>query len=296
MEFVLDEDQELLRRTVRDALAKSRTRGEAEQWALYRELGWLEAPPVELALILEELGYVADSTPFLTSATWFAPLAGRLPEGAGTAVLDGAGRYVLDAGRADEIAVPTAEGGVRVLPAGELAVERVDVFDPRLHIAHVRLGDGDHAQSRVPPLALMGLAATAVGSCRRILDLTVAHVKERRQFGQPIGAFQAVKHKAADMYVTIERARALTHFSALTLAENDGRAMRAAHMAKAAAGECQRLVFRHGLQLFGAMGFTWEHELQIHLKRAKACDLLLGTAAAHRQALVAPYGKAQVIR
>ncbi|GHB60551.1 acyl-CoA dehydrogenase [Streptomyces umbrinus] len=282
MEFVLDADQLMLRRTVRETLAKSRSRGEREQWALYQELGWLEAPPVELALILEELGYVADATPFLASATWFAPLAGRLPDGAGTAVFDGVGRYVLDADRADEIAVRTA-AGVRVVPAGELTVEPVEVFDPALHVAHVQVRDGADG---IPDLALMGLAATTVGSCRRILDLVVNHVKERHQFGRPLGAFQAVKHKAADMYVAIERARALTHFSALTLAEHDDRRHRAAHMAKAAAGECQRLVFRHGLQLFGAMGFTWENELQVHLKRAKACDLLLGTAATHRKALL----------
>jgi alkylation response protein AidB-like acyl-CoA dehydrogenase len=132
-----------------------------------------------------------------------------------------------------------------------------------------------------------GLAITAVGACRRILDLVVEHVKQRHQFGVPIGSFQAVKHKAADMYVAIERARALAYYSALTIAEDDPRQREAAHMAKAAAGECQRLVFASGLQLFGAMGFTWENELQVYLKRAKACDLLLGTASEHRKALVA---------
>jgi hypothetical protein len=282
MEFVLDEDQLMLRRTVREALAKSRGRNAQDQWDLYRSLGWMEAPPVELALILEELGYVADGTPFLASTTWFAPVAGRLPEGSGTAILDGAGRYVLDAGRADEIAVVTSSG-VRVLTAGELTAQPVNIFDPTLQTAHVEAPD---AVGSVPELALMGLAATIVGSCRRILDLVVTHVKERHQFDRPLGSFQAVKHKAADMYVAIERARALTHFSALTLAEDDGRSRQAAHMAKAAAGECQRLVFQHGLQLFGAMGFTWENDLQIYLKRAKACDLLLGTAAVHRKALL----------
>jgi alkylation response protein AidB-like acyl-CoA dehydrogenase len=103
----------------------------------------------------------------------------------------------------------------------------------------------------------------------------------------PIGSFQAVKHKAADMYVAIERARALAYFCALTIAEDDPRRARAALMAKAAAGECQRVVFKHGLQLFGGMGFTWENELQIYLKRVKACDLLLGTASVHRKALLA---------
>ncbi|MFI1212979.1 acyl-CoA dehydrogenase family protein [Streptomyces sp. NPDC020802] len=283
MEFELDEDQRLLRRTVRETVAKVRGRPEREQWETYLRLGWLEAPPLELALVLEELGYAADPTPFLATATWFAPLAGRLPEGSGTAVFDGTGRHVLDADRADEVALLTP-GGVTVVPGVELAAERILVLDTHLHIARVSVGE---LAVGVPDLALMGLAATSVGACRRVLDLVLDHVKRREQFGRTLGSFQAVKHKAADMHVAVERARALTHFSALTIAEDDPRRTRAAHMAKAAAGECQRLVFRHGLQLFGAMGFTWENELQYHLKRAQACDLLLGTAATHRQAILA---------
>ncbi|MEU5755928.1 acyl-CoA dehydrogenase family protein [Streptomyces sp. NPDC047829] len=282
MEFELDEEQRMLRRTVRETVAKVRTQGEGRQWETYCSLGWLEAPPLELVLILEELGYAADPTPFLATATWFAPLAGRLPEGSGTAVFDGAGRYVLDADRADEVALLTPDG-VTVVPGADLSTRRVEVLDPHLHVAHVDAGPLVHA---VPDLALTGLAATAVGACRRVLDLVLAHVKQRTQFGRTIGSFQAVKHKAADMHVAVERARALTHFAALALAEQDPRRTQAAHMAKAAAGECQRLVFRHGLQLFGAMGFTWENELQFHLKRAQACDLLLGTASAHRKALL----------
>ncbi|WP_327319478.1 acyl-CoA dehydrogenase family protein [Streptomyces sp. NBC_01235] len=283
MEFELDEEQRLLRRTVRETVAKVRGRPEDQQWDTYLRLGWLEAPPLELALILEELGYVADPTPFLATATWFAPLTGRLPEGSGTAVFDGVGRHVLDADRADEVALLTP-AGVTVVRGADLAAERVPVLDPHLHVARVE-GQGELVAG-VPDLALTGLAATAVGACRRILDLALVHVKQRVQFGRPLGSFQAVKHKAADMHVAIERARVLTHFAALTIAENDPRRTDAAHMAKAAAGECQRLVFRHGLQLFGAMGFTWENELQFVLKRAQACDLLLGTAAVHRKALV----------
>ena len=98
------------------------------------------------------------------------------------------------------------------------------------------------------------------------------HVKSRQQFGVPIGSFQAVQHKAADMHVAIERARALAYFAALTIAADDpvagwrrdGQGVR---------GECQALAFRHGLQLHGAMGFTWENDLQFALKRAKAGEL-----------------------
>lgn len=286
MEFEFDEDQRLLQQSVRETLDKTRALPEDKQWSTYTGLGWLEAPPVELAIVCEELGYVADPTPFLATATWFAPLAGRLPEGgaAGTAVFDGEGQYVLDADRAAEIALLTGDG-VRVVKAEDLQTERIGVFDPRLHVASVSGADG--LAAGVPDLALMGLAASTVGACRKILDLTVAYVKQRQQFGVPIGSFQAVKHKAADMYVAVERARVLAYYSALTLAEEHPDAHRAALMAKASAGECQRTVFTNGLQLHGAIGFTWENELQYYLKRALAGDLLLGNAPAHRKALLA---------
>ena len=282
MEFEFDEDQRLLQQMVRETVAKSRSLPAEQLWTTYQDLGWLEAPPVELAIVLEELGYVADPTPFLATATWFAPLAGRLPAGAGTGVCDGTGRFVLDGDRADEVALVTRDGVV-VVSGSEVSAEPVATFDPTLHLAHVTAAD---LVPGIPDLALMGLAISTVGSCRHILDLVVAHVKQRVQFGVPIGSFQAVKHKAADMYVAIERARALAYFSALTIAEDDPRRGQAARMAKAAAGECQQVVFRNGLQLFGAMGFTWENELQIYLKRAKAGDMLLGTAAVHRKALL----------
>jgi hypothetical protein len=157
--------------------------------------------------VLDELGYVADPTPFLATATWFAPLAGRLPQGAGTGVCDGTGQFVLDADRADEVALLTRDG-VKVVSGPEPDTERVATFDPGLHVAHVNAPD---LAPGIPDLTLMGLAISTVGSCRRILDLAVAHVKQRVQFGVPIGSFQAVKHKAADMYVAIERARALAY-------------------------------------------------------------------------------------
>ncbi len=91
MEFEFDEDQRMLQRLVRETVARSRALSEDQLWSTYLELGWLEAPPVELAIILEELGYAADPTPFLATATWFAPVAGRLPNGSGTAVFDGVG-------------------------------------------------------------------------------------------------------------------------------------------------------------------------------------------------------------
>ena len=130
---------------------------------------------------------------------------------------------------------------------------------------------------------------TMVGACQRILDLVLEHVSSVSSSASRIGSFQAVKHKAVDMHVAIERARALAYFAALTIAADDPRRRLAASMAKAAAGECQALVFRHGVQLFGAMGFTWENDLQFALKRAKAGELLLGGAAEHRALIAEEY-------
>src|ERR1700722_8017592 len=127
MEFEFDEDQRLLQQSVRETLAKIKGQPEDQLWATYLELGWLEAPPVELAIVLEELGYIADPTPFLATATWFAPLAGRAPDGAGTGVLAGAGRYVLDPDSAAEVALLTGDG-VRFVPGEEVATERVTTF------------------------------------------------------------------------------------------------------------------------------------------------------------------------
>jgi len=284
VEFEFDEDQRLLQESVRETLGKVKDQPEDRLWTTYLELGWMEAPPVELAIVLEELGYIADPTPFLASATWFAPLAGRLPRGSGTGVFAGTGQFILDIDRADEVALLTPDG-VKIVPGAELAAERVSTFDHRLHIGHLT-GDAGDLTGGVPDLALMGLAITTVGACRKILDLVVAHVRQRHQFGVPIGSFQAVKHKAADMYVAIERARVLAYYSALTIAEDAADKTRAAHMAKAAAGECQQLVFANGFQLFGAMGFTWENELHLYLKRALAGDLLLGGTSEHRRAIV----------
>ncbi len=115
-----------------------------------------------------------------------------------------------------------------------------------------------------------------------------------------IGSFQAVKHKAVNMHMAVERARAVSYFAALARAEGDPRAAVAASMAKAAAGDAQRLVFKDGIQLFGGLGFTWENDLQLYLRRARALDLLLGGAHEHQlrigQALLdGPVGPSEVI-
>ncbi len=315
-----DADQRLWRDTVRDAVAKqcppTLVRGVAEGdldptplWKVFVDAGWTEltdpANAVELAIVLEELGRATDPTPYLATMTQFAPLAGDLhdPQHTGAAVYDrvtarrdaggwvlnGTARYVLDGDRAQRLAIVTA-AGVFLVGADEAVARRISVFDPVLHVADVTLPSVHVADAdRLPTdpadcrhLALTGMAITMVGACQRVLDLALLHVRDRHQFGVPIGSFQAVQHKMADLHVAIERARALSYFAALTSAADDPRRRLAAAMAKASAGECQSLVFRHGLQSFGAMGFTWENDVQFALKRAKAGELMLGDAAEHR--------------
>lgn len=332
MLFEFDSDQRLWQDTVCEVVAKecapTLVRGVVDDdvdaaplWRTYVDLGWTEltdpAETVELAIVLEELGRATDPTPYLATMTQFAPLApGVAPPGqAGTAVfggvtarpdgdgwlLDGTARHVLDGDRADWLAVVTA-AGIFVVPAAVVTATRTAIFDPVSHLAevsfdNVRVVDADRGAAQVRPardVAITGLALTMVGACQRILDLVLDQVRTRHQFGVPIGSFQAVKHKATDMHVAVERARALAYFAALTIAEGDPRRTLAASMAKAAAGECQSLVFRHGVQLFGAMGFTWENDLQFALKRAKFGELLLGGSAAHRALIAEEYRAAHL--
>jgi alkylation response protein AidB-like acyl-CoA dehydrogenase len=322
-----DADQRLWQHTVRDVVGKecpsSLVRGVAENgvdpsplWKVYVDLGWTElndpVSAVELAIVFEELGRATDPSPFLATMSQFAPLAvDRFdPHESGTAVyngvsahrdadgwvLDGTARHVLDGDRADRLAVVTG-AGVFIVASNQVAARRVAAFDPVLHVADVSFGEvrvPDSARvnvdrERAHHVALTGMAITMVGACQRILDLVLEHVRSREQFGVPIGSFQAVQHKAADMHVAVERARALAYFAALTIAADDPRRRLAATMAKASAGECQALVFRHGLQLHGAMGFTWENDLQFALKRAKAGELMLGGTAEHRARIAEEY-------
>lgn len=347
MDFELTDDQVELQRVVHDivgrecppSLVRSVLAGGDDDlalWKTYVELDWpsLTVPeadggmgftPVELALVLEELGWAADPTPFLATTSQYVPvvrdcgggelLAAVASGGTGTVawegvtveggVLRGTATTVLDGDRADELAVVTPEG-VYVVPrdADGVTATRTSAFDGALHVADVSFDGVEVAPERtftgVDPAggrqeALVGLAATMVGASQRILDLVLEHVRSRHQFGVPIGSFQAVKHMAVDVYVAIQRARALCHFGALVIAEDDPRREVAASMAKAAAGDCQRIAIRHGIQLFGGLGFTWENDLHLFVRRAKAGELLLGTSAVHR-ALVARSTLEEVVR
>jgi alkylation response protein AidB-like acyl-CoA dehydrogenase len=352
VDFELDDEQLELQRVVRDivgrecppSLVRSAVAGDDDGTGLWKTFVGLDWPgltvpeadggtgmtAVELVIVLEELGRVADPSPFLAITGQYVPLVraaaadaedarrallGDVCAGATGAaafaadtvharrysdgwVLDGTARHVVDGDRAASLAVVAATDdgvGVFVVPADAVDAVRSPTFDGSFHLGElrfsaVRVGDGRSfvgpavagAVERARQEATAGLAAMMVGASQRVLDLVLDHVRERRQFGVPIGSFQAVKHMAVDMYVAVERARALCHFAGLALAEDDARRALAASMAKAAAGDCQRLVARHGVQLFGGLGYTWENDLQIYMRRAKVGEPLLGSAAEHR--------------
>ncbi len=130
--------------------------------------------------------------------------------------------------------------------------------------------------------ATVSLALEMVGAAQSIFDITLDYAKQREQFGVPIGSFQAVKHKLADMAVALERARATAYFATLTLAEHDPRWPTATSVAKVAAGDCQRLLAKEGIQLHGGIGYTWEHDMHLYVKRVKTGEALFGTSAWHR--------------
>jgi alkylation response protein AidB-like acyl-CoA dehydrogenase len=226
------------------------------------------------------------------------------PDGTGF-VLHGAKSMVVEAAAAGEIAVVArvrgTEGddglGAFVVPRVEMGVEPVEALDASRPLARMTLDgvrvDADRvlgqpgaataaAIRRAVDVAVAALAVETVGAAQAIFDVTLDYAKQREQFGVPIGSFQAIKHKFADMLVALERARATSYFAALTIAEDDERRSLAASMAKAAAGDCAALLAKEGIQIHGGIGYTWEHDMHLYVRRVKSNAQLLGNAVQHR--------------
>lgn len=231
------------------------------------------------------------------------------PDDTGGWRLDGRKEAVLQGATVDELAVigRADDGtlGAFLVPRAEVAVTTRVMIDPTSPVVDVELRGTPVAADRViaapaPDVevrlrraldqATVALAVATVGTCRRIFEDTLQYAKEREQYGRPIGSFQALKHRFADMSLAIERASSLCWYAALTIAEDDPRRHEASSLAKAAAGECQRLVVGEGLQLHGGVGMTWEHDLHLFLKRAKSGDVLFGNAVEHRAQLAEQLG------
>jgi alkylation response protein AidB-like acyl-CoA dehydrogenase len=132
-------------------------------------------------------------------------------------------------------------------------------------------------------VATAALCAEMVGGMQRTLELTVGYAKTRKQFGKPIGIFQAVQHFCADMYLETESSRSAAYYSAWALEENTEDAATAVSVAKTYASDAARTVGNRGIQVHGGMGFTWENDLHLYYRRAKASETMLGDATFHRE-------------
>ena len=243
------------------------------------------------------------------NARWDA--AGIVASGRETAsgfVLSGTKLFVLDAHSSDALVVAvrtrdgsTMEDGISLFLVPNdtpgLAVTLLPTVDETRKLCEVRLDQvavpaatllGEkhgawRALSRVLDRATVALCAEMCGGAQRVLDMTTDYAKIRIAFGRPIGSYQGVKHRAADMLVDVENAKSLTYYAAWAIDEELAEAPLAVSMAKAYASDACRKVAGAGIQLHGGIGFTWEHDLQLYFKRAKASEVAFGDATWHRE-------------
>jgi alkylation response protein AidB-like acyl-CoA dehydrogenase len=277
-----------------------------------------DGPLVDLCLFLEEAGAVLLPGPFLAHAALFVPLlrlldhelAGAAVAGevTGTVALAGAsGRwevsddpvrtFVPEVDQVDWVAVVVPGPAVAVVEASSLVARPVETLDVSRRTFEVDVPPGLDAQTvdaagleRVVQQATVAVAAELVGTSRWLNQTTVAYSREREQFGRPIGSFQGLQFEMVDLSLDHERAAAAVYYAAMTLDADDPDRHRAVHVAKAAAGTAARHAARGGLQIHGGIGYTWEHDLHLYLKRAKSGDTLLGPAPAHRARIGAELG------
>ena len=299
MNFDLSDDQRTIKSTAREflsaryplaevrRLALEDERGFTDaQWDEMVELGWpeiAELGTVEMVVVAEELGYALAPTPL--QSTWAAGLLGAdLGGGRRGAVV--VGELAFDAGSAD---VLVDWDGAVVTGA---SIEPVKALDPTRRLFRVsggeRSGDGDVAHGRLQA-AVMN-AAESVGVAERAMEMAVAYAKERKQFGRAIGTYQAVSHACAQMLLEVEGARSAVYWAAWALDHEPETAELAAACAKAYAGDAGRRVPRAALQVHGGIGFTWEHDLHLFLKRGEANAHAYGEGSEHRERIAALAG------
>ncbi|MEY9862206.1 alkylation response protein AidB-like acyl-CoA dehydrogenase [Catenulispora sp. GAS73] len=180
--------------------------------------------------------------------------------------------------------------GMFVVAAGDAAVSEVETVDPGRPQAWVEfrtspamsLGADPALSARVLDLACVAISAEQVGAAQRAFDLTLAYTKQRVQFGRPIGSFQAVKHRLADLFVLLESARSASYAAAFAAASGHELTV-AASRAKAYCSEAFATIAGEAIQLHGGIGITWEHPIHLYFKRAHSTSQLFGNPAWHRQ-------------
>ncbi len=297
--------------------AETRTT-DAALWRELSELGWPGIAvaeeyggqglgQIELSILCEELGRSLAPVPFLPSAMaaavieqagtseqrerWLPGLASGEQVGALGSARDGVAELVIGGADAQVLVLVDDDGSGRVLAAGETEVSALESIDPTRSAARVSASDGaGEALGDVCAglgRALVSVSSELVGVCDRALAMTVEYVKERKQFGVPVGAYQAVSHRCAQMLLETERARATAAFAAWTADADPSGLAEAAAMAKASASDAGREVTASAIQAHGGIGFTWEADVHWLYKRAQLDAALLGSAKRHRAQLAA---------
>ena len=224
--------------------------------------------------------------------------------------LSGTKRYVAWSHVADVLLVParTPEGLSLFLvdpSASGLTSSPVQSMDPGLRLAHltldrvpVRADEALGAPGSAGPLlsqllrrAGVGAAAEMLGAARRCLDMAVGYAKVREQFGQPIGSFQAIRHKCSEMLLETENSHAAVYYAEWALDAGADDAGTAASIAKSYVGDASRKVCGEAIQVHGGIGFTWEYDLHMYFKRAKGLEAQYGDADYHRELIVSAVAK-----
>jgi alkylation response protein AidB-like acyl-CoA dehydrogenase len=275
--------------------------------AISEENGGQGLGTIELSILCEELGRVLAPVPFLPSVMaacvieqagsaeqrerWLPGLASGETIGALAGAVDGTAELVVGGEEAEVIVLVEDDGSGRLLTPDDAEVSKIATIDPTRSAARVIAGDGagETLDDGCPGLgqALVAVSSELVGVSERALDMTVEYVKERKQFGVPVGAYQAVSHRCAQMLLDTEKARSTTAFAAWSADADPEQLAQAAAMAKAAASDAGREVTASAIQAHGGIGFTWEADVHWLYKRAQIDATLLGGAKRHRARLAA---------
>jgi len=290
--------------------------------AVPEDLGGAGGSYLDCHLVLAELGRAVVATPYLatllaTQALLLAdpgdPLVAWLAEGVRTATLvpglrarpdaddawrvSGVAELVLDGARADVLLAVTDDGlfHLEAAPgAPGLDREAATPMDRSLHLATLRCDDvpaerlgplDAHARARLGDLGPVAVTAAQAGAAERCLELTTAYVTQRVQFGRPIGSFQAVKHRLADLLVQVETATSVSWAAAAAWAADAPDAPLLADVAASWCAEAYRAVAAETVQLHGGIAITWEHDAHRYLKHAQSTATLFGTPESHRARL-----------
>jgi alkylation response protein AidB-like acyl-CoA dehydrogenase len=316
MDFDLNDEQKEIKRVAHELLAarspfsKVRNAAEAQSydpalWSELVELGWpgiaVSAEhggqglgAVELSVLVEELGYACAATPYLSTATAAAVIDATgtpeqrsrwLPGLASGEQTAGIGSRELAADSEDAAVIVLLDGDdAQLVERTEADVEELVSIDPTRRFATVS-GEGEPLAAGAADRVRTAIASEVIGVCQRALEMTLEFVKDRKQFGVPVGSFQAVSHRCAQMLLGTESTRSAAYFAAWAADADPDRLAEAAALAAAAGADNGREVTASAIQAHGGIGFTWEADVHWLYKRAQLDTALLGGSNRHRAAL-----------